>query len=139
MSVLAELQMIDLNTMLQWTASVGECFSVVLIDGLNQKSWEEMQFSYTKKFEGHYYNPDARIKPVLFVALRSRGQVQPPVKPTWFDFTTPRDQNRLSDEDSFTKPLQLRFYICQGGLFDEARRAATIKEYLKSELRCCLG
>lgn len=139
LSILAELQPVNFNISSQWTARLGESFSVVLIDGLNQKFSDEMEFSYKKRFEENYYNPETRMKPVLFVALRSRGQMQPPVKPTWFDFTIPQDQNRLGDEDSFTKPLQLRFYICQGGLFDEARRAATIKDYLKRELRCCLG
>lgn len=139
LSILAELQPVNFNISPQWTARLGESFSVVLIDGLNQKYSDEMEFSYKKRFEGNYYNPETRMKPVLFVALRSRGQVQPRVKLSWLEFTVPKDMNRLGDEDSYTRPAQLWFYVCQGGLFDEARHATIIKDFLESEMRCFLG
>ena len=139
LSILAELQPVNFNALPQWTSRLGESFSVALIDGVNQENWAEMELSYRKRFEEYYYNPNARMKPVLFVAMRSRGQVQPLVKLSWIDFTVPQDINIIDDKDSYTRAAPLRFYVCQGGLFDEARRATIIKDFLNNEMRCFLG
>lgn len=138
LSVLAGLQPVDFNASPQWTAWLGESFAVALLDGADLKYWAEMEFSYRKRFEEDYYRPETRRKPVLLVALRSRGQVQPVVKPSWLEFTVPEDQNRLGDKDSFARSTPLRFYVCQEGLFDEARQATTIRDFLESQMRCVL-
>jgi len=139
LSVLAELQPVNFNAPPWWTAWLGESFAVAVLDGVDDwHFWQKMELEYRKKFEGQYYHPDARRKPVLLAALRSRGQVQPFVKRSWLEITEPADQNRLGDEDSYTKPTPLRFYVCQSGLFDEARQAPTIKTFLESEMRCVL-
>jgi len=139
LSVLAELQPVNFDTVLQWTAWLGESLAVVLLDGAEKRhSWDEMVQGYAKTFEGQYYHPDARQKPVLFVALRSIGLVQPLVKPTSPDFTKPTDPNRLGDHDSFAKPTPLRFYVCQDALFEGARQDESMTEFLKREMRCLL-
>lgn len=138
LSVLAGLQPVDFNASPQWTAWLGESFAVALLDGADLKHWTEMELSYKKRFEEQYYRPETRSKPVLLVALRSRGQVQPVVKPSWLEYTVPKDQNRLGDKDSFARSTPLRFYVCQEGLFDEARQATTIRDFLESQMRCVL-
>jgi len=138
LSVLAEVQPVNFETAPHWTALLGESLAVALLDGAEKEDWTKMEFGYKKRFEGQYYCPDARRKPVLLIALRSRGQVQPLVKLSWLDFTVPQDPNRLGDEDSYAKSTPVRFYVCQSGLFDEARRAPTIKTFLESEMRCVL-
>ena len=112
--------------------------AVAVLDGADRKHPKEMELEYRKRFERQYYHPNARKKPVLLSAMRSRGQVQPRVKLSWLEFTVPEDPNRLGDEDSFAKSAPLRFYICQEGLFDEARQATTIRAFLESEMRCVL-
>lgn len=138
LSVLAELQPVDFNASPQWTAWLGESIAIAVLDGEDRRRPDEMELEYRKRFEGQYYHPDSRRKPVLLSALRSRGQVQPLVKPSWLEFTVSEDPNRLGDEDSFAKSAPLRFYICQEGLFDEARQATTIRAFLESEMRCVL-
>lgn len=139
LSVLAELEPVDLQTTRHWTALLGESMTVALLDGADKvHHWQDMEQAYIKEFEGQYHRPEARRKPVLLVALRSRGLVQPLVKRSWSDFTKPTDPNRLGDEDSFAKPTPLRFYVCQDALFEGARQARTITEFLRNEMRCVL-
>jgi len=138
LSVLAEVQPVNFETAPQWTALLGESLAVALLDGAGEKRWTEIEFSYRKKFEEQYYDPDARRKPVLLAALRSRGQLPQRIKASWLEFTVPQEPNRLGDEDSYVKPRPLRFYMCQGGLLDEARQAPKIKEFLENEMRYVL-
>jgi len=140
LSVLAELKPVNFETSPQWTALLGEFLALALLDGADRKySWDEMEVDYRKRFEGQYYRPDTRRKPVLLAMLRSRGLVQPLVKSSSLDFTKPADPNRLDDENSFTKSTPLRFYVCQDTLFEGARQANTIEEFLKSEMGCFVG
>ncbi|MFH0813016.1 MAG: hypothetical protein V2A69_09285 [Pseudomonadota bacterium] len=140
LSVLAELQPVSFETSPQWTALVGEFLALAVLDGADRKySWDEMEFEYRKTFEGQYFRPDTRRKPVLLAMLRSRGLVQPLVKPSSLEFTKPADPNRLGDENSFTKPSPLQIYVCQDNLFEGARQAPKIEEFLKTEMRCFLG
>lgn len=140
LSVLAELRPVSLVTAPQWTAWLGESLAVALLDGANKKySCDEMELKYLKMFEAEYYRPEARRIPVLLVALRSRGLVQPLVKPSSADITKPTDPNRLGDQNSFTNATLPRFYVCQDALFDGAREAKSIAEFLKSEMRWVLA
>jgi len=137
LSVLAEFQSVNIETQSHWTASMGDSLVVTLLDGADRRySWGEMELEYRKKFEGIYYRPEARRKTVLLAMLRSRGLVQPLVKPSELDFTQPSNSNRLGDKDSYTNPIPLRFYVCQDALFEGARQANPIIEFLKSEMRC---
>jgi hypothetical protein len=139
LSVLAELQPVNFETALQWTASLGESLAVALLDGASKRhTWGEIESEYRETFEEQYYRPDSRRRPVLLVALRSGGLVEPLVTQSWLDFTEPRGPNRLGDEDSYTKPMALRFYVCQDALFEGARQAPTITEFLKDKMRCIL-
>ena len=98
----------------------------------------EIETSYIDKFKEQYYNPDARRKPVLLAALRSQGRVDFSVTRRHPDITETREPNRLGDEDSYAKSAALRFYVCQEGLFEEARRAKAIRAFLEDEMRSVL-
>ena len=79
-----------------------------------------------------------RQAPSAEVALRSNGLIQPLVLPRWPDYTKPSEPNRLGDEESFAEPAEPRFYVCQDTLFDGARQAKTIREFLANEMRCVI-
>ena len=140
LSVLAELQPVNFETSPQWTALLGKFLALAVLDGADRKySWDEMEFEYKKGFEGQYFRSETRKKPVLVAMLRSRGLVQPLIKPTSLEFTKPADPDRFGDENSFTKSTPLRIYVCQDSLFEGARQARTIKEFLKIEMGGILG
>ena len=138
LSVLAELQPVDFQTVRHWTARMGESLAVVLIDARGSLFCEQVEDEYKRAFEKEYYRPETRRTPTLIVALRSRGVVEPLVKPSTPEIVMPRDPERLGDVDSFAKPTRPRLYICQGNIFDDARRAQVIAEVLKSRMGAVL-
>lgn len=140
LSMLRELNAINFETAMQWTGLVGEAISIVVLDGEDKRySWSEMVEKYMEKHEGQNYSPAARKKRILLVALRSRLLVEPLVKSCAWEFTRPKSVIRLGDADSFTKPLQLRVWVCQGTLFEGARQAETIKGFLETQMEGLLG
>jgi hypothetical protein len=137
MTVLAELGPLDINTPPLWSARVPDQIAIVLLDGLERTHhWTFMVDWYHKTYNGEYYKPEFRRNPVLLVALRSRGSVQPLVNSYPFEITKPQIRPGLNDKGSFAEPAPLRFYVCQDSLFDEAKRAENILEFLKSAMRC---
>jgi hypothetical protein len=139
MSVLAELGSVDLNTPPQWSARLTDRLAVAFLDGKDRTQlWNEMALWYLKAFDKAYYRPEFRINPVLLVALRSRGLVQPLIKPHSFEITKTRIRQGLNDRESFAEPTPLRFYVCQDTLFDGAKQAKELIEFLKTEMRCVL-
>lgn len=139
LSVFAELQPVNFGTEIQWTASLGENLRVILLDGADKRhTWAEMEAEYRKNFKDKYYRPESRRMPVLLVALRSGGLVQPLIKPCSTDFTDLTVPNRLGDNKSFTKPNPLKFFLCQDTFFEGARQDRIIVEFLRKEMRCLL-
>ena len=139
LSVLAEMQPVNYNTAPQWTAWLGESMAIALLDGADRHHWDKMRLEYMTKFEAQYYRPEARRKPVLLAALRSRGLIEPLVKPTSPDITKPTDPNKLGDDKSYARPAPMRIYVCQDTLFEGARQAERITDFLKEKMRCILG
>jgi hypothetical protein len=139
LSVFAELQPVDFQAAPQWTARLGKILAIALLDGTDKGySWSEIEEKYWRTFEGEYHRPDARRAPVLLVALRSRGLVEPLVMKISPEFIKPTEPNRLGDEASFAKPTPLRLYICQDALFEGARQEKAIKKFLNDKMRCVL-
>lgn len=135
MSVLAELGRVDINTPPLWSARVTDCIAIVLLDGMEKTHhWAEMIVWYQKTFNDSYYRPESRKQPVLLVALRSRGLVQPLVKSHQLEITRPRIREGLNDKNSFVEPAPLRFYVCQDSLFDGAKQAEKLPEFLKTQM-----
>jgi hypothetical protein len=139
LSVLAEMQPVNYNATPQWTAWLGENVAVTLLDGAGKRYWEEMEAEYIKKFEARYYKPEVRRIPVLLAALRSRGLIDPFVKLTSPDITKTTDPNKFGDDKSYTKAAPMRIYVCQDTLFEGARQAERIADFLKEKMRCILG
>jgi len=138
MTVLGELGSLDINTAPLWSARFSDRVAIVLLDGLEKHDWTDMLQWYHGKYKGEYYRPEYRRNPVLLVALRSRGSVQPLVTVRPFDITTPQVRPGLNDKESFAEPASLRFYVCQGSLFDETKKVKDRVEFLKGEMRCAL-
>jgi hypothetical protein len=139
LSVLAEMQPVNYNATPQWTAWLGEKVAVALLDGAGKMHWEEMEAEYIREFEARYYKPEVRRIPVLLTALRSRGLIEPFVKLTSPSFTKSTDPNKLGDEKSYARPAPIRIYVCQDTLFEGARQAERITDFLKEKMRCILG
>jgi len=131
---------LNVETKQEWTALLGDSIALVVLDGEDRKHpWKELELCYQKAFEDRYFRLEMRERPVLFVALRSQGQVEPVVTPSSFDFAEPQDRGRLGDTQSIAEPERLRFYVCQGSLLEQARREASIKDFLESKMRCVRG
>jgi len=141
LSVLREwMQPLGVETRKEWTALLGDSLVVVVVDGENRKrNWGELELAYQKAFGKRYSMPEMRQRTVLFVALRSQGQVEHAVKPSWLDFTVPRDRARLGNRQTVDEHDRLRFYVCQGGLLEEAREKLPVKDYLDSKAGCIRG
>ena len=130
--VLAELNQLNLNVPSQWTGQLGDSLPIVIIDGENKRySWIDIERNYQANFAGLYSGYDARRNPVLIVALRSGGLVDPLIKPISSDINKPEN---APNSNNFTKPTQLRFFICQDNLFEGARQESDIAEYLNDQM-----
>jgi hypothetical protein len=70
LSVLAELNPVSFETSPPWTALVGDFFALAVLDGKDTASARDMEHEYRKAYEGHYYHPDVRRKPVFLAMLR---------------------------------------------------------------------
>jgi hypothetical protein len=60
------------------------------------------------------------------------------VEPSSFEFTKPTEPDRLGDGDAFTKLSPLRMYVCQDSLFEGAKQAERLGDFLRTELGCIL-
>jgi hypothetical protein len=136
LSILGQVDAINLSTSRQWTALIGTAFAVAFLDGEDgRRTWTEIEHDYRKRFESEYVRPEARRNPVLLAAIRSAGLVQPLVKACQFDITKPMATSSMSMESSITRASEPRFYVCQDTLFAGARQAPKIGEYLLAEMR----
>ena len=134
------MQPLNVQTRQEWTALLGDSLAVVILDGEDRThDWLVLELAYQKAFGKRYAVPEMRQRTVLFVALRSQGRVEPAVKPSWLDFTVPRDRARLGNRQPVDEHDRLRFYVCQGGLLEEARGKASIKDFLESKMGCVRG
>jgi hypothetical protein len=133
-------QPLELDTKKLWTALLGDFLAVVVLDGEDRKhDWIALERAYKKAFEDQYFRLELRERAVLFVALRSQGEVESGMKSSWIYWPEPRDRERLGDGQSITKPKRLRFYICQGSLLEQARLEMSIKDFMESKMRCING
>ncbi|TKJ35664.1 MAG: hypothetical protein CEE38_13705 [Planctomycetes bacterium B3_Pla] len=133
-------QPLDLDTKKLWTALLGDFLAVVVLDGEDRKhDWITLECAYRKAFEDQYFRLELRERVVLFVALRSQGEVESGMKSSWIYWPEPRDRERLGDGQSITKPKRLRFCICQGSLLEQARLEMSIKDFMESKMRCING
>ena len=133
LSVLREWdQPLALETCGAWTAHLGDSLAVVVLDGLDYEvAWRTLILAYTKKFTDLYYEPEMRKRTVLFVALRSKGRIEPSLKAEWLDFTEPKNRAVLGDDRSITQPKRPQFWVCQGNFLEQAREEKSIKHYLR--------
>jgi len=133
-------QPLDFGTKKEWTALLGDFLALVVLDGEDRKqNWKTLADAYKKAFEGEYFRPEMRLRPVLLVALRSQGEIESGVNSNWFEFTEPRDRERLRDGPLITEHNRLRFYVCQGSLLEQARTERSIKDFIESKMRCVYG
>lgn len=138
LSVLAELDQVNFQTAPgYWTAVLGQSLAVAMLDGAGKEHWTDIERVYRKDFVKRY-RVDVRRKPVLLAALRSQGHVKDMVERFSLDITEPTGPNRLGDEDTIAKPIPLRLYVCHDALFEEARHAPVIADFLRSNMRCVL-
>lgn len=134
LSVLSQIGQLEFKTRPYWTAELGGVAAVVVLDGGNEKYCDNLEQEYLKAFEDAYYASDTRKRPVLFVALRSRGHVQSMVKQDDLDIARPRNWALWGTGDTPFKPFRLKAFLCKQDLFEEARRADSVTEFMREKV-----
>jgi len=133
-------QPLSLDTGREWTALLGDSIAVVVVDGEDHEHyWSTIERTYRKAFADSYFRPQMRERAVLFVALRSKGQVEPGVKRSWLEFALPQNGDRFGDRQATTDHKELSFWICQGNLLEQARLQDSIKDFLEDRMGCVYG
>jgi len=116
-----------LNTKKEWNVLLDDTIAVVIMDGEDRKcDWTKLKREYWKGFENYYFNPDLRKHPILFVALRSQGEVGG-IRSDNCDWT---EREHSDGERMFTEPMPINLYVCKGDLLEEAQRANSIKDFM---------
>jgi len=123
----------------EWTALLGDSLAVVVLDGEDHKNdWENLERSYRKAFEDQFFRPEMPERAILFVALRSLGQVEGGVRRSTLDITEAQGHVQLENGQLIDKSNR-RFWICQGSLLEQARLEGSIKNFMESKMRCING
>jgi len=134
-SVLSEINTLDFDVAEQWTARLNDSLSIVVMDGTEMGlHYEQIRLAFEERFKGDYYETAKRRDPVLIVALRSTGRVKGLVMSVKSDICKPNNPEAFGGSDSFTSATPLRLYICRDDLFEEARRANRIADYLTDKM-----
>ena len=132
MSVLHERGRIEFDAEAQWTAVLGSVAAVVVLDGENTSACKDLGARYLAQYEDCPH--EARSRPLLIVALRSTGRVEPIVA----RFQPRTDKSRKKGPFNGPSPIDeaaaLRVFLCREDLFQEARRAPSVAGFLTSAM-----
>jgi len=135
---------LNLATESNWTALIGDSIAAIIIDGEDGKrDWNFLSTAYVEEFEKVYFRSEMRKRPILFIALRSKGQVESGIKAISPKFTDLQDRGRLEDgkenEKRYTEHQHLQFFVCQGSLLEQAKLESSIKDFLESKMGAIHG
>jgi hypothetical protein len=127
-------QPFNFGTRREWTALLGDSLAVVILDGGEDRKNDcmNLQLAYRRTFEDQYFKPEMRQRAVLFIALRSRGQVEPVV--SHLNFAEPRNRDILEDGKPYTEHQRLKFWVCQGSLLEQAKLERSIKDFMENKM-----
>ena len=131
LSVLREHGQIDFETASRWTAKLGNAISIAVLDGAYSSDCKDLAEKYSKRHED--YSPQARSTPVLIVALRSIGRVDPIVEEIQFDYTEARNGGLFKGSSPY-EPARVRTFLCRDDLFHQARKETALGDYLSSKM-----
>jgi hypothetical protein len=127
MSVLREHGQIDFDTQVQWTAIIGSNISIAALDGEAKNDCHELINKYLDRYS--QYRHEVRARSLLVVALRSTGRAEPIIERFQPDRTRPRFQ-RGNVRPSPYEPAQIHIFICRDDLFQEAKRAPSLMDFI---------
>ena len=130
LSILRERGQINFGTEDRWTAVFEDSVAVVILDGENSSYCDNLAGEYLKQWS---YPLDARSTTVLIVALRSKGSVQPMVQKFQPDYTEAQNRGPFIGPSPY-EPARMLAFLCKNDLFEEARRAPVLKEYLSQQM-----
>jgi len=136
LSVLRERGQIDFQTAARWTAMLEDSVAVAVLDGGNSSDCRDLAAKYLQQY-GHY-PPAARSIPVLIVALRSKGRVTPLVERFQPEYTEPRIRLPFAGHNPY-EPARVRAFLCRDDLFEEAKRAPAVGDYLSHAMEGIRG
>ena len=131
LSILREHGQIDFETASRWTARLGNAISIAVLDGGDSSDCQALAERYLKQHDD--YAPEARSAPVLIVALRSTGRVEPIVAEFQPEYTKARDRGPSSPPSPY-EPARVRAFLCRDDLFQKARQATALGDYLSSKM-----
>lgn len=127
MSVLRERGRIDFNSEACWTAVLEDGFAVSVLDGDNTFSCRDLAAKYLQQYGD--YACKRRSHPVLIVALRSTGRVDPIVEEFQPRYSEPRNRGPFEGSSPY-EPARMRAFVCRDDLFQNARRAPVLGDFL---------
>jgi hypothetical protein len=126
-------QPLNFGTRREWTALLGDFLAVVILDGEDRKrDWMNLQVAYRRAFGDQYFRPEMRQRAVLFIALRSTGQVEPVV--SRLDFSEPDRRDILEEGKPYIEHQRLQFWVCQGSLLEQAKLERSIKDFMENKM-----
>jgi len=131
MSVLCELGQIDFDKEVWWTGVLGNAISIAVLDGNHALNCRDLAVMYFQKYED--YPCEMRSRPLLIVALRATGRVDPIVEEFQPRYSEARTRGPFGP--SPYEPARVRTFLCRDDLFQEARRAPVLGNYLARKTR----
>jgi len=132
MSVLCARGQVEFDAEPQWTATLGSAVAVVVLDGENASNCQDLGARYLQQYET--YRAGARSRPVLIVALRSTGRVEPIVARFQPRVDKSRRRGPFTGTSPYDEAARVRAFLCRDDLFQEARRALSLGDYLATAL-----
>ena len=128
LSVLRARWHTNCETAAQWTAVLENAVAVAVLDGEKTSHCKALATCYLNHYENYPYG--ARSRPLLIVALRSTGRVDQIVEEFQPIYSEARSRRPFA-EDSPYRPTRVRAFLCRDDLFQEARRAPVLADYLQ--------
>ena len=119
MSVLRERGQVEFDAEPQWTATLGSAVAVVVLDGENASNCRDLGARYLQQYET--YRPEARSRPVLIVALRSTGRVDPVVERFRPRVDKSRTSGPFTGKSPYDEAAPVRAFLCKDELFQDIR------------------
>lgn len=131
-SALRVIGRLEFHTEAQWTAILESETAIVALDGEHKSNCRTLGARYLEQCERN--RPEARFRPILIIALRSTGRVDPIVQRFQPEYDEPRTRGPFA-ETNHCEPSQARTFLCKDDLFQEARCAPSIRDYLTQAMR----
>lgn len=136
MSVLRVRGRIEFETVVRQTAVIEDTIAIAVLDGENTSNCRTLATEYLTHYKS--YSVDTRLLPLLIVAIRSTGRVDPIISVFQPDHTEVKSRGPFKGNSPYERTRE-RLFLCRDDLFQEARQAPALDEYLNQEMGTILA